>query len=160
MNYKSIALAFIATIVFVSCKKETEVKNEIEVKKEFQGRENVTEQKQVMPTVKNIDGKYAKMEFATLEHDFGTINQEKPVETIFTFTNTGDADLLISKAVGSCGCTIPEYPKEPIAPGQKADIKVSFNPKGKNGMQSKTVTLTTNTMSGTEKLTIKASIKQ
>ena len=80
------------------------------------------------------------------------------METVFSFTNTGEADLVISNAKGSCGCTVPEYPKQPIAPGEKAYIKVSFSPKGKNGMQNKTVTLTTNTAKGMEMLTVKANI--
>ncbi len=145
-------MALVATLVFVSCKKETEVE------KELTGTEITTEQAQTTSVNVNSEGKYAKMEFSSLEHDFGTINAEDNVETVFTFTNTGDADLLISKALGSCGCTVPDYPKQPIAPGEKADIKVSFSPKGKNGMQNKTVTLTTNTASGTELLTIKANI--
>lgn len=156
MNLKSISLALIATLALVSCKKE------IEVSKEFQGNETVTETN-VAPQVEEVkvvdpNGKFAKMDFSALEHDFGTINGDDKVETVFTFTNTGEADLVISKALGSCGCTVPDYPKQPIAPGEKADIKVSFSPKGKNGMQNKTVTLTTNTASGTEKLTIKANI--
>lgn len=157
MNYKSIALAVLSTLVFASCKKE------VAASEELKGETTITEQA-VTPVVteeaSNIapNGKFAKMGFSNLEHDFGTINAENVVETVFTFTNMGEADLLISKASGSCGCTVPEYPKEPIAPGQKADIKVSFNPKGKNGMQNKTVTLNTNTASGIEKLTIKANI--
>ena len=151
MNYKSISLALIVTLALFSCKKEVTMQNDV------QETQPVTEQTQPTPVV-NSDGKYAKMDFTTLEHDFGTINGEDRVHTVFTFTNTGETDLLISKAQGSCGCTVPDYPKQPIAPGEKADIKVSFSPKGKNGMQNKTVTLTTNTQSGVETLTIKANI--
>lgn len=152
MNYKSLSLALIATLALVSCKKE------IEVKKEFQGKETVTEQPLATPVTVDPNGKFAKMDFSSLEHDFGTINGDDRVETVFTFTNSGDTDLVISKAHGSCGCTVPEYPKEPIAPGEKGEIKVSFSPKGKNGMQNKTVTLTTNTKTGSEVLNIKANI--
>ena len=152
MNYKSLSLALIATLALVSCKKE------IEVKKEFQGKETVTEQPVATPVTVDPNGKFAKMDFSSLEHDFGTINGDDRVETVFTFTNSGDTDLVISKAHGSCGCTVPEYPKEPIAPGEKGEIKVSFSPKGKNGMQNKTVTLTTNTKTGSEVLNIKANI--
>jgi hypothetical protein len=153
MNYKSIALAVLSTLLFASCKKEVAASGELK------GKTTITEQALTpVVTEEAANGKFAKMEFSNLEHDFGSINGENVVETVFTFTNTGEADLLISKASGSCGCTVPEYPKEPIAPGQKADIKVSFNPKGKNGMQNKTVTLNTNTASGIETLTIKANI--
>lgn len=104
------------------------------------------------------DGKYPIMAFSKTEHDFGTINEgDKPSYT-FTFKNTGASDLIISNAVGSCGCTVPEYPKEPVKPGESAKMKVSFNSAGKNGRQQKTVTITANTASGKETITIKANI--
>ena len=156
MNYKSITLAVLATLVFASCKKE--VRGTVTVSEPIATPAPVEEPQTSEPKEIDPNAKYPKMEFATLEHDFGTIKGEDKVETVFTFTNTGDTDLVISKAVGSCGCTVPEYPKEPIAPGKKGDIKVSFSPKGKNGMQNKTVTLTTNTATSIEKLTIKANI--
>ena len=99
------------------------------------------------------------MTFKTKEHDFGNIVQGEKVETIFNFKNTGESNLVISKAVGSCGCTVPEYPKESIAPGKSAKIVVSFNSAGKNGKQMKTVSLTTNTLEGNEILTIKSLIQ-
>jgi hypothetical protein len=99
------------------------------------------------------------MSFDKSEHDFGIINQGSVVYYIFNFKNTGATNLIISNAIGSCGCTIPEYPKEPIAPGQSGKMKVSFNSTGKYGHQEKTVTITANTASGTEKLRIKASVK-
>lgn len=154
MNYKSISLVVLATLTMVSCKKET-ANEQVEGTNIIQTAAPVgTEETPIM----DPNGKFAKMEFSKLEHDFGTIPGDKVVTTVFTFTNTGEANLVISKAMGSCGCTVPDYPKEPIAPGQKADIKVSFDPKGKKGMQNKTVTLTTNTASGLEKLAVKANI--
>ena len=63
----------------------------------------------------------------------------------FQFTNSGEAPLIISDAKGSCGCTVPNYPKEPIAPGATASIDVTFDSKGRIGKQSKAVTLTANT---------------
>jgi len=154
MNCKSITLAVLATLAFISCKKE--VQGTVTVSEPI--TTETTETKIEEPKAIDPNAKYAKMDFSAVEHDFGTINENDKVETVFTFTNTGDADLVISKAIGSCGCTVPEYPKQPIAVGEKADIKVSFSPKGKKGMQNKTVTLTTNTASGMEQLTIKANI--
>ena len=104
------------------------------------------------------NGKFASMDFDETEHDFGTIDEGDKVETVFTFTNNGEADLLITKATGSCGCTVPEYPKTPVKPGEKATMKVSFSSTGKKGRQKKTVTIKANTKSGEEKLTIKASV--
>ena len=94
--------------------------------------------------------------FDKKEHDFGVINEGDVVETAFAFTNTGKSDLTILDARGSCGCTVPEYPKNtPIAPGESREIKVKFDSANKPGNQTKTVTLTTNTERGREILRIK-----
>lgn len=93
-----------------------------------------------------------------MDHDFGDIGDQSPVETKFVVTNTGDKPLLISNAQGSCGCTVPEYPKEPILPGESADIQVSFNPSGKSGAQNKTVTITANTEPATTVINLKSNI--
>lgn len=100
-------------------------------------------------------GKYPVMTFAETSHDFGTIEQGTPVEHRFEFTNTGESDLVIVDAKSSCGCTVPEYPKAPIAPGEKGELLVKFNGSGKNQV-SKTVTITANTEKGKEMLSIKA----
>ena len=100
-------------------------------------------------------GKYPVISFEESSFDFGTIDQGTPVEHVFKFKNTGEAPLMIVNAKSSCGCTIPEYPKEAIAPGAESQLLVKFNGSGQNQV-SKTVTLTTNTKAGTETLTIKA----
>ncbi|MEQ3689977.1 MAG: DUF1573 domain-containing protein [Flavobacterium sp.] len=105
-----------------------------------------------------LAGKLPKIELDKVEHDFGTIKEGEVVETEFIVTNIGDADLIIADAKGSCGCTVPQPPKEPIAPGQSAPIKVSFDSNGKTGQQNKTVTLTTNTENGKETFNVKANI--
>ncbi len=104
------------------------------------------------------DGKSPIMTLNKTEHDFGTITEGDKPSYSFTFKNTGASDLIISNAVGSCGCTVPEYPKQPVKPGESGKITVSFNSSGKNGRQQKTVTLTTNTAAGKELLTIKTNI--
>lgn len=101
----------------------------------------------------------AAITFDEMSHDFGVINEGDKVETKFKFTNTGAADLIIREARGSCGCTVPEYPKNtPIAPGATGEILVSFDSSNKPGMQQKTVTLSTNTDRGREMLRIKAMV--
>ena len=100
-------------------------------------------------------GKFAVITFDESEFDFGTIDQGTNVEHVFNFKNTGEAPLMIVDAKSSCGCTIPEYTKEPIAPGATGELLVKFNGSGQNQV-SKTVTLTTNTQSGKETLVIKA----
>ena len=85
------------------------------------------------------------MVFEEESFDFGEISQGEKVEHRFAFTNNGDADLIISTATGSCGCTVPSFPKEPIAPGQTSEILVVFDSNGKKGAQHKRVTVVANT---------------
>lgn len=87
-------------------------------------------------------------------HDFGTVKEGDVVETSFVVTNSGKSDLVILDAKATCGCTVPTWPKEPIAPGKTGEIKVKFNTSGKPNKQSKTVTLYTNTEKGTEAVKI------
>jgi len=104
------------------------------------------------------EGPLPEFSFAKEEHDFGNINEGDQVEHVFEFTNTGEAPLIISAAKGSCGCTVPEWPKEPIAVGEKGEIKVKFNSKKKPGIQNKTVTITSNTFPTQKKIKIKADV--
>jgi hypothetical protein len=77
--------------------------------------------------------------------DFGEIKEGEKVSYDFKFTNAGNAPLIITSATATCGCTVPEYPKEPVAPGAEGIIRVIFNSTGKPGMQSKVVSITANT---------------
>lgn len=79
-------------------------------------------------------------------YDFGKITEGEKVSYDFTFTNTGGTPLIISDANATCGCTVPEVPKEPILPGATAIIKVVFSSAGKVGLQDKVVTITANTI--------------
>ena len=98
------------------------------------------------------------MVFAEDKHDFGKITQGEKVSFSFVFKNTGGSDLVISSASGSCGCTIPHYPKEPIKPGMESKIDVVFNSEGKSGMVEKTVTIITNCNPSTKVITIASTI--
>jgi hypothetical protein len=98
------------------------------------------------------------IEIENKDFDFGTINQGDKVEHIFMFKNTGKTDLIIIDARPSCGCTVPEWTKEPIKSGKSGQIKIIFNSAGKSGQQEKTVSLTTNTMSGNESIKFKVNI--
>ncbi len=100
-----------------------------------------------------------QIEFERTEHDYGEIEQGGDGKTEFAFTNTGTEPLIISKAKGSCGCTVPEWPKEPIAPGEKSTIRVKYDTK-RVGPISKSVTITSNSVdSSTALLKIKGSVK-
>ena len=94
------------------------------------------------------------MNFIETHHDFGVITEGTVVSHSFKFTNTGNADLVIVDARASCGCTVPDYPETAISPGQSGEITVKFNSENRTGSQYKTITLTTNTENGVEKLTI------
>ena len=98
------------------------------------------------------------MEFESVYHDFGKLKQGEKVSFTFTFKNTGNADLIIKDAAATCGCTVPEYDKKPIAPGKKGSVEVIFDTRGYHGVQYKTVHLKTNTAYGEKTLTIKANI--
>ena len=92
--------------------------------------------------------------------DFGTIKQGDSPEFTFTFQNTGSEPMIISNAKGSCGCTVPQWPKEPIAPGATGEINVKFASGKKKGAQNKTVTLTANTTPPTTKLRVTGLIEE
>jgi hypothetical protein len=98
------------------------------------------------------------IEFVEYEWDFGTMDEGDRVEHIFKFKNTGTEPLILEKCKGSCGCTVPECPKEPILPGAEGEIKVAFNSKGKKNSQTKRVTVTSNTDPEQTILTIKAQV--
>ena len=85
----------------------------------------------------------AQIEFDKLIHEYGEVIYDGDGICYFEFKNTGNAPLIISDATGSCGCTVPSYPKEPIAPGQSATITVKYNTK-KPGAINRTVTITSN----------------
>jgi hypothetical protein len=85
----------------------------------------------------------AKIDFAKEVHDYGNIKYGSNGTCTFEFTNTGNAPLIISKAQGSCGCTVPSWPKEPIAPGAKGVITVKYDTK-RAGAINKNVTITSN----------------
>ena len=78
--------------------------------------------------------------------------------TIFKFKNSGTDPLIITNAKGSCGCTVPEWPREPVAPGESGVIDVKFNSKGKKGKQNKRVTLTTNMVPSQQVLIVKGQV--
>ena len=98
------------------------------------------------------------IEFVESRHHFGDVKEGEVVNYSFQFKNAGDSDLLISSANGSCGCTVPSFSKEPIAPGNEGSIDVSFNSKGRHGMQSKTITVIANTVPNSKVLTISAEV--
>lgn len=107
-------------------------------------------------------GPITSITFSEVEYDFGMVMDGEKVVHEYKFTNTGDEPLIISNAKGSCGCTVPDWPREPIAPGAESVIKVQFDSKNKGkvggGLQSKRVTITANTDPVNSYLTIKGKV--
>lgn len=103
----------------------------------------------------------AEIKFDTLAHNFGTFSEEKPVVThTFTFTNVGDAPLVVHQAVASCGCTVPTYTQEPVLPGKTGTIKVTYNGTGRYpGHFRKSITLRTNATTEMVRLFIEGDMK-
>ena len=146
MSINKTAILFVLGLILLSCKDDPTAK----VKKE-----NAEAAQQRDYSIKNES---PIIFFERSEHDFGTINEGDIVETTFNFKNTGKNELIIYSAKASCGCTVPEYPKEPILPGNSGTILVKFNSAGKPNQQMKEITLTTNTLNGVEKVFIKAQV--
>lgn len=99
------------------------------------------------------------IQFSSTVHDFGAIKEDGgPVSVEFPFTNMGDANLLIYEAKAECGCTTPDYPKAPIAPGKGGKIKVTYNPLGRPGAFDKVITVKTNGKPGKVRLKIRGTV--
>lgn len=106
-----------------------------------------------------VSGDFPVITFDKTEHDFGTIKKGTPAETIFKYTNTGKAPLVVTDIKSSCGCTVPKgWTKDPLAVGESAEFTVKFNGSGQNKV-SKTVTITANTEKGTETVKISAFVE-
>ncbi len=141
-----LGLSAICLIAFTSCKEDAASK----VKEE-----NVAEaaKRDANST------KFPQLTFDKSEHDFGELEAKTNVETEFSYTNTGDAPLVITNISSSCGCTIPkDWSREPLSPGESGKFTVKFNGSG-NGNVTKTVTVSANTEKGREVVRIKAFVK-
>jgi hypothetical protein len=103
-------------------------------------------------------GPTTNIAFAESTFDFGKVKQDSENKHIFRFTNTGTEPLIISNAKGSCGCTVPKYPKEPIPVGSTGEIEVVYKPGKQKGTQTKTVTVTANTEPADTRIQISADV--
>ncbi len=103
-------------------------------------------------------GTAPSMHFEETVHDFGDMIQGERVVYGFKFTNVGGSDLVITRVSTSCGCTVGQYPKEPIAPGESGVIEVTFNSANRKGFQNKSITVLANTEPSSTMLRIKTKI--
>lgn len=136
-------IAMIA-VVLVSCAKKEQKSMSIDVPLTSDGKVDTSQ----LP----------KFSFVNDTYDFGQIKQGEKVSYSFKFKNTGNTPLIISSASASCGCTVPSYPEEPIQPGEESKIDVVFDSNGKMGMQTKTITLVSNTIPNTKVLYLRGEI--
>ena len=125
MRTLSYIVILIVVIAGISCRNSSSVKT---------GNRNVSDS----------DTGKAILIFSEMEHDFGKVSQGEKVAYIFTFENKGTTDLVLSRAATSCGCTASKYNREPIAPGGKGTLEVTFNTSGYDGMQAKTISVHSN----------------
>ncbi len=110
--------------------------------------------------IPSADSSAAVLELASDSYDFGEIKEGEKIEHEFRFTNTGSTPLIISNVQASCGCTTPEYSKNPIAPGEEGMVKVVFNSAGQPGKQHKIVTVTSNALSTNTLLHLRGEVRK
>ncbi len=137
-------LILFTVIALVSCGKKEQKSMSIEVPLTNDGKVDTS--------------KLPKFTFVQDVYDFGQIKQGEKVSYSFKFKNTGSTPLIISSASASCGCTVPSYPEEPIQPGEESKVDVVFDSNGKMGMQTKTITLVSNTIPNTKVLYLRGEI--
>jgi hypothetical protein len=155
---KGFMIAAVLTMAFSCRDKETEKRiAELESQiADLKGQKTASNPTAVTPGVQTVapgqqaaaakpEGPLPVAQFAKTEHDFGTINEGQTVEYTFAFKNTGAAPLIIQDAKPSCGCTVPNWSKDPIPPGASGFVRAKFDSNGKPGIQNKTITVTANT---------------
>jgi hypothetical protein len=101
----------------------------------------------------------SKIKFAEVSFDFGDIEQGDVVEHTFTFENVGNQPLIISNVMTTCGCTVPSWPRDPIAPNTSSEITVKFNSRGKVGIQNKVITVVSNSVVQRDRVKIVTNVK-
>lgn len=149
---KKIVLAVAFVTILMSCSEKGAESNKTEITTDLINNPNTASGNEVDKDAQPF------FEFVEEVIDFGTITQGEIVAKTFKFKNVGKTNLIISSAQGSCGCTVPEWPKEPIKPGEEGVIEVTFNSNGKQGLQNKTITLVANTVPNTKVLAVKGEV--
>jgi hypothetical protein len=104
------------------------------------------------------DGELPVMTFESTEYDFGTVKEGEVVDYIFRFTNTGSFPLIVSKATATCGCTVPQWPKDPVGIGESGEIRVKFNTTNRTNQQTKYVNINANTKPEVTRLKISGNV--
>jgi len=141
-----LALSALSLVAFTSCKEDASKKiNEANIVEAAERDANA--------------GNFPILQFEETSHDFGEIEANQAVETVFKYKNIGNAPLVITNIQSSCGCTVPQdWSREPLAKGESGQFTVKFNGSGSNKI-TKTITVTANTEKGTETVNITAFVK-
>lgn len=162
---KFLMILSIAALVFTGCRDREAEKRIAELEGRLAELETNRAANPVMnptPAASQVEekpeGPLPAFNFPSLEHDFGTINEGDVVEHTFTFVNTGEAPLIIQGVQASCGCTAPDWSKDPIPVGGKGFVKAKFDSQGKPNINNRTVTVTANTWPKQTVLRIKAMV--
>jgi hypothetical protein len=150
-----------AVLIATACNsKKTDLEQRVEnLEEKVNTEQAVTPANSNIVSTENTAGKLPVLTFKEKTFDFKSIKEGEKVKHTFEFTNTGEAPLVIQNASASCGCTVPDWPKDPIAPGKSGKIDVEFNSSGKSGPQSKTVSITANTNPSITTVTIVGTIE-
>jgi Protein of unknown function (DUF1573) len=158
-----VALAFVASLI--SCRDKAAEKKIAELESRLAQVEGSKTPSTNNPTPavtpaadEKPEGPLPVLEFETMEHDFGTVTEGQKVSYTYKFKNTGAAPLIVQTAQPSCGCTVPDWTREPIPVGGTGFVKAEFDTKGKVGPNNKTITVTANTWPKQATLKFKASV--
>ena len=114
----------------------------------------------VQPANAQVKAAGPQIQFDEMKYDFGTAKQGEVVKHVFKFKNTGTQPLVISNIGVSCGCTTPEWTKEPVLPGKTGTITANFNTAGKMGMQNKVLTVESNSAAGNAMVSVVGEVKE
>ena len=169
MSKLTLAVSILASCILFSCgdKENKESSNSKPITKSEEGKKvddgtpsNATKDKYdpAKDAALGAAGPLTEIKFEEYKHDFGVMDEGDAVTHYFKFTNTGSEPLILENCKGSCGCTVPKWPKVPIAPGATGEIEVKFNSKGKKNLTEKKVTVTANTDPAQTILTIMANV--
>ncbi len=115
--------------------------------------------KAAAPTEQTVKVAGPNITFETTKFDFGTVTEGDKVEHTFKFKNNGTEPLILSNVQTTCGCTVPQWPKDPILPGKTGEIKASFNTTGKGGQQNKVVTIISNAKEGNTQVSLNGNVR-
>jgi len=156
--------ALVALLGLASCKSESDSDIRAQAKESLTNNTVVEPGAQGMMAAETSEsnqvGPTTSIKFETKRYDFGTVTSGDKVKTSFKFTNTGDEPLVISDVKTSCGCTASDYPREPVAPGESAEIEAVFDSSGKSGAKTKNITVMTNTNPSSNVLILEGNVEK